>query len=106
MRLCGVEPSLTAREREAIADALGVDGLLLHEQARGLEGVVGYRHRGTAVQAVLAALDARFPREDAIAEAGFRAGLWAAPARWDQTARVLRRRAYPAGDTRGPPSPE
>lgn len=103
-RLCGVAAELSESEREAIADTLGVDGLLLREWAGALSGATaGYRVRGQAVCAVLDALGAGPGAVDRLGEAGFLLGLWGAPLRWDPRARVLRGRAFRWSRTRGPP---
>lgn len=101
--LCGVAPVLEAAGREVIAAILGVDGMLLHEQAGKLAGEPGYRRRGLAVCAVLARLGRGLRVEDVIAGAGRVVGTWGEPYRWDPVAGTLRHRSFRSGGTRAPP---
>ena len=104
-RLCGVAPELADSVRDLVAEALRVDGLLLHEQAEALRLDGGYRRRGGAVRAVLEVL-ARgrgVPADEALLHAGFVVGAWGLPRRWDPVAGVLRTRPFPGGGTRAPP---
>ncbi len=52
-RICGVAPELGEAEREVVAAALGVELLLLRDQAQRIAATPGYRRRGQGVCTVL-----------------------------------------------------
>lgn len=83
-----------ADARVAFAEILAIDTLVLHEQS----GASGYRARGRAVEAVLAAIGDRAP-DARLTEAGAKAGLWRIPLRWDAHTKQLRRRPYRGAGT-------
>ena len=84
-----------ARHTERIATALALDTLLLTEQKKLVSAQPGYRSRGRAVCSVLSALiKAPVVPADRLAAAGFTAGLWGAPFRWDPSPGVLRPLAF------------
>lgn len=88
----GVAPACTPRRTETIATALRVDTLLLTEQKKDIARHPGYRSRGRAVCSVLAALT-NSPADRLVA-AGFTAGLWGPPFRFDLPPGVLRSVAF------------
>jgi hypothetical protein len=94
-RWLGVAPACTPSRTETLATALGVDTLLLTQQKRDIAGHPGYRSRGRAVRSVLEAI-ARRPVGtcDRLLAAGFTAGLWGPPFRWDRPPGVLRSLAF------------
>ena len=104
LSLLGLSADLAVDERHAVAELLAVDTLMLTEQARQHEAQPGYRQRGQAICAVLAALRPEAWLCDRLAECGHRRGLWGAPWRWDPRAGTLRRQPYRLVDTRGSPS--
>jgi hypothetical protein len=102
--LLGMTAEVDLGERHAIAEHLGVDLLLLADQARQVAAQPGYQRRGQSICAVLAALQPGAWLSDRLAECGHRRGLWGAPWRWDPRTRALRRQPYRLIDTRGSPS--
>ena len=101
--LLGLSADLALDEQHTVAELLAVDTLLLAVQARQLAAQPGYRQRGRAVCAVLAALRPETWLCDRLAECGHRRGLWGSPWRWDPQAGTLRRQPYRLVDTRGSP---
>ena len=103
LRLLGVDPSLTAPERERIASVLNVDLLLLFECRDLVESRPGYRRRGMAIRSVLE----RVVESPCILErlllSGHRVGLWGYPLMWDTVSGVLRSSPFPVCDSRSPP---
>jgi len=104
VRLVGVHPEDPELHRARLSHVLIVPLLLLLEQARLLGQGAGYRARGAAVCAVLSTLPASGRGADRLAVAGWVAGLWGQPHRWDHANGALRP-LYPQFGTRGPPSP-
>ncbi len=92
-QLLALAPGTEPRLRERIADILGIDLLLLREQARAFRSGGGYRARGHAVRCVLEAL----PRADSLPErllaCGHLAGHWGAVYRWLPQIGSLQRQA-------------
>ena len=94
----GVDPVDPPRHTEAIATALALDTLLLTEQKKLIAAHPGYRARSRAVRSVLSALIRRpVVPADRLAAAGFIAGLWGTPFRWDPSPGVLRPLAFRPG---------
>lgn len=104
MRLVGVHPNDPELRRARLSHVLIVPLLLLLEQARLLGRGAGYRARGGAICAVLSTLPASGRVADQLAAAGWVAGLWGQPHRWDHANGALRP-LYPQYGTRGPPAP-
>lgn len=91
LRVCGVAPELGQTEREVVAAALGVELLLLREQAQRVAATPGYRSRGQGVCAVLERLTAGGPCVLwRLMASGHLAGLWGPPLWWDPQAGRLR----------------
>ena len=88
-----------------MAEALGVEAVLLHEESRKLEAAAGVIPTSRAVAAVLAALPATGCLVDRLAEAGSVVGLWPEPWRWDPRRGVLQPRPFRSVGTRSPPRP-
>ncbi len=87
-RLTGVSGELDAREREQIATRLGVATMTVLAEARRWRR--GWKSRGAAIVAVLAALVSSATLGDRIGAAGAVSDLWGPPrprlvARWEQT---------------------
>lgn len=91
----GVDPTSTSRHTETIATALSVETLVLKDLKQDLLRHPGYRARGRAVRSVLEAL-IKIPVgvADRLDAAGFAAGLWGPPFRWDLPPGVLRPLAF------------
>jgi hypothetical protein len=91
----GVAPECAPSRTETIAVALAVDTLLLNDQKKEISRHPGYRSRGGAVRSVLAELMKRpVGVADRLAAAGFTAGLWGPPFRFDLPPGVLRSVAF------------
>lgn len=91
----GVAPECAPSRTESIAVALAVDTLLLNDQKKEISRHPGYRSRGGAVRSVLAALMKRpVGAADRLAAAGFTAGIFGPPFRWDLPPGVLRALAF------------
>lgn len=104
-RLLGVAPELPLETRVLVAEALGVESLLLHEESRRLAASAGVTATSRAVASVLAALPATGCLVDRLAEAGHVVGLWPEPWRWDPRRGVLQPRPFRPAGTRSPPRP-
>ena len=103
-RLTGVAPDLGPRQRAQISDVLVVALLLLLEHARLILEAPGYRTRGAAITAVMAALPRTTPRvAERLAKAGHVAGLWGWPYRWEASEGRLRSLMSHHGGGRDPP---
>lgn len=89
-RLVGVAPDLSDALRLALAEALGVEALLLHDGAAAIGLAPGYRSRGASVAAVLDRLVSGPVAAERLCVAGHLAGLWGRPRVWDAAARQLR----------------
>jgi hypothetical protein len=81
--LIGVAPQLDTRTREAIAQALAVPALELHQAARDLDCATLYRDEGRIITSVLAQLRPARSLGDQLHAAGEIVGLWGPPRRWD-----------------------
>jgi hypothetical protein len=79
----GVSPALGERIREAIATCLGVPLLVLHEACRSYARVRSWRERGRVLMEVLRRIGARRQLPELWSRAGYVAGLWGRPSRWD-----------------------
>ena len=90
VRICGVAPALGEKEREVVAAALGIELLLLREQAQRIAVAPGYRRRGQAVCAVLGRLTEGPCLLSRLMASGHLAGLWGPPLWWDTQAAQLR----------------
>ncbi len=89
LRICGLSPGIEEAERESVSAALGVQLLLLREQARRIAAAPGYRRRGQAVRAVLESLTRGSCVLSRLMASGHLAGLWGAPLWWEaQTGRL------------------
>jgi hypothetical protein len=105
-RLLGLMPAVAIGLRERIADVLSVPLLLLAEVGCRLAATCSYRDRARAVVEVLTALPRSVSLVDRLVEAGHLAGLWAAPARWDEKRHILIRCPFRRSGTRAPPAPD
>lgn len=103
MELVGVTPGLGGEARGQIADVLGVERMLLDEQAGAVRDAPGYRSRGEAVCAVLRAMPASRRRYQRLLEAGRVAGLWGVPLYLDSRCGSLVRMPFRVSGTRDPP---
>jgi len=100
--LVGVAPEQTLDLRHRLAAALDVPTLLLLEGVATIAAAPGYRSRGQAVVEVLAAI----PHHgilDRVLRAGFVAGRWGPPLRWEPALGVLRPLALSSSGTDPPP---
>ncbi len=104
-RLLGLAPELPFETRALVAETLGVETLLLHEESRKLGASAGVMATSRAVAVVLAALPASGCLVDRLAEAGYVVGLWPEPWRWDPRRGVLQPRPFQPVGTRAPPRP-
>lgn len=103
MVLTGVAEQQSAELRDHIADVLGVERMLLDEQAQAVLEAPGYRSRGRAVCAVLRAMRPSRLRYQRLSEAGRLAGLLGPALYWDQGRGVLVRVPFRLTGTRDPP---
>jgi len=103
VRITGVAPVMAEEVRQAIAFALGVAFLVLSDEARRVVLAAGFRSRGTAVVRVLAEMPGGRCMTDRLVFAGYLAGLWPEPVRFDPVGRSLRRMPFRTGGTRDPP---
>lgn len=94
VRICGVAPTLGETEREAVAAALGVELLLLREEAQRIASNPGYRSRGQGVSAVLGRLAIGPCLLSRLMAGGHLVGLWGPPLWWDTQAAQLRSLAF------------
>jgi len=102
-RWLGVAPGTAARKMQTIAHDLAVDTLLLAEEKKSISETPGYRSRGRAVSSALGALaEGRLPVLDRLLAAGYHAGLWGRPFRWDFPPGVLRPLVFSRSRPRGP----
>ena len=99
-QLFGLAPEVGPRRRERVADTLGVDLLLLCDQAGQFCSARGYRDRGAAVTRILDAL----PQSDFLAErlvdCGTLANRWGVAYRWLPHSAALHRQPFRASGTR------
>jgi hypothetical protein len=77
--LIGVEQ----REREQIAERLGVAGMDLIEAARSYTSASRWHERGRVLTRLLETLPIRRSLCDEVLVCGAIAGLWGRPSRWD-----------------------
>lgn len=104
MEVMGVAPDLSGETRSLIAEVLGVERMLLDEQAGALSTAPGYRSRGQAVCAVLRAMPPSGLRYQRLLEGGRLAGLWGvAWYRQPAGGRALVRVPFRGAGTRDPP---
>lgn len=103
MRWVGVAVDLGDRVRARLAAALGVAQLVLLDAVARIVEAPGYRRRGQAVASVLEALGRDASVADRLVVAGYEAGLWPRPLRWDPVAARLRALPFRARPARGPP---
>lgn len=104
--LCGLGLHHGERTREQFAQTLGVDGLVLAEQARAVSAKgVGYVGQGKAVMEVLLELGESQRADHRLLNAGYVAGVWGRPAWWDPKTETLRFASYRVDDTRPPQRP-
>jgi hypothetical protein len=91
LRLLGIHPEQSARERERVAAPLRVSTLTLHEACARVCSDEGYRTRGRVLVTLLVRLlelsGAAFVR---LLEAGFLLGMWGHPGLWESRSRILR----------------
>ncbi len=81
--LLGITPEMEPSTREQLAWQLGVPCLVLIAAEQSLAQARGYRSRGSAMVRVLQQLPARPRLVDDLVAAGYVAGLWGRPSRWD-----------------------
>jgi hypothetical protein len=81
--LLGLAPEMTPSTREQLAWQLGVPCLVLIAASQSLAGSRGYRARGQVIEHVLRQLPTRPRLVDDLVAAGYVAGLWGRPSRWD-----------------------
>lgn len=81
--LLGVGTSVSARVREALATALGVPLLALHEATGTYELARAWRTRARVLMDVLRMVGARRELPELWFRVGHVAGLWGQPSRWD-----------------------
>ncbi len=99
--LVGVAPEQSLDLRHRLAEALAVDTLTMLEGVAAIAAHPGYRSRGQAVVAVLIAI----PRQgvlDRVLRAGWLAGCWGPPLRWEPALGVLRPLAFSSSGTDPP----
>lgn len=104
LRMLGVDPAMSAQQRESIAAALDVDHLFLNDCVRQIETRLGYRSRGNAITAVLERLAGGPCILERLLVSGYLAGLWGFPLRWDEDPGVLRSLPFPESSSRSPPT--
>ncbi len=102
-RLVGVSRGQDGRVRETLAEALAVDALLVHEQARLVETRPGYRALGEAICRVLEALRGGVLRARRVLRSGHLVGHWGEPLHWDAVRRSFLRSPFPGLPTARPP---
>ena len=82
-RLLGLAAGLEEEISQRIADGLGVAYLVLSEQRSAYQYTLTYEGRGAAIVSILEMI----PQDRSLAQrlltAGFMAGLWGRPKRWD-----------------------
>jgi hypothetical protein len=104
-QLLGLAPEVGSRRRERVADILGVDLLLLCDQARQYCNARGYRDRGSVVTRILDALPQSDFLAERLVECGTLANRWGAAYRWLPHSAVLHRQPFRASGTRRPDRP-
>lgn len=102
VQVCGVAPDLEASVREAMAQALRVETLLLRDGADAIARRPGYWHRGQAVRAVLERVLSGPCVLERLLVSGFLAGRWGAPLMWNPATARLRKLPFRHVGT-GPP---
>lgn len=103
LRLFGLLPQQSDDLRHELAGVLGVDALLLCEQARQVQALPGYRKRGQAVCLVLASLAVNRTLAGRLYACGHLCGLWGQAHLWHVHSRTLRKLPFRPTDTRAPP---
>jgi len=104
-QLLALAPGVASRRREEVAEIVGVDLLLLREQAEKMRHAQGYQQRGAAVRQVLDAMPQGSFLPERLLECGYLAGRWGAPYRWLPQSATLRRQAFRAAGTQRSPRP-
>jgi hypothetical protein len=104
-QLLALAPGIPSPRREEVADILGVDLLMLREQAQKLRDGQGYQQRGIAVRQVLDALPHGSFLPERLLECGYLASCWGAPHRWLPQIATLHRQAFRATGTPRPHQP-
>lgn len=99
-QLLGLAPEVGSGKRERVADTLGVDLLLLSDQAGRFCSAGGYRDRGSAVTCVLDALPPSDFLAERLVECGTLANRWGAAYRWLPHSAALHRQPFRASGTR------
>jgi hypothetical protein len=99
--LVGVAPGQDLDLRHQLAEALAVDTLVLLEGVAAIGAQPGYRSRGQAVVDVLSAIP-RHGLLDHVLRAGWLAGRWGPPLRWEPELGVLRPLAFSSSGTDPP----
>jgi len=107
--LLGLAPEMPPSTQEQLAWQLGVPCLVLIAASRSLGGSRGYRARGQSIVRVLHQLPSRPRLVDDLVAAGYVAGLWGRPSRWDPGGAgggvlrpLFRDAGTPGGARRGP----
>ncbi len=98
-QLLALAPGVASRRREEVAEIVGVDLLLLREQAQKMLHAQGYQQRGAAVLEVLDAVPQGSFLPERLLECGYLAGCWGAPHRWLPQSATLHRQAFRATGT-------
>lgn len=104
-QLLAVAPGVASRRREKVAEILGIDLLLLGEQAQKMHVARGYQQRGAAIRRVLDALPHSLFLPERLLECGYLAGCWGAAYRWVPQSASLYRQAFRAAGTQPPCRP-
>lgn len=87
LRLVGADPNLDDEDRHRICEALAVETLVAIDGAASIRKATGYRSCGNAVCGVLDRMVHGVLRK--LLVAGYHAGLWGRPLRWDGVLRPL-----------------
>lgn len=103
LRLLGVDPALSAHERERFAAVLDVEHLFLNDCVRLIECNAGYKSRGVAIKSVLDRLVNGPCVLDRLLVSGYLAGLWGCPLRWYPDIGLVRSLPFPEAGSRSPP---
>jgi hypothetical protein len=102
VQLVGVAPALDVQRRQRLSEVLVVALLVLLDHAARIGNRLRYRCCGRAVCAVVGSLPANARIGDRLAAAGWIAGLWGQPFRWEGN---HLRPLYQELGTRGRPPP-
>ena len=104
LRMLGIDPAMSAHQRESVTAALDIDHLFLNDCVRKIESQPGYRSRGNAITAVLKKLAGGPCILERLLVGGYLAGLWGFPLRFDGDPGVLRSLPFPESGSRSPPT--